>query len=214
MEATIEEYKDLEYKSKVTDDVLVVGTENAEKYQATVSAARERGRKVICTHSDAFHCDEVLASVLLLYTNAYKDSIIVRTRDQAIIDTLDIVCDVGGVYNPPTNRFDHHQKSFTDVWDASKPKYVPIRLSSAGLIYKHFGKEVLANAVKDVWNQEYSEETLDRLYLRFYDSLILEVDAIDNGVSEAEDMRWHMKTGLASRVGRLNSPWNAPPSCN
>ena len=49
---------------------------------------------------------------------------------------------------------------------------------------------------------------------KFYDVIILEVDAIDNGVSEAENMRWHMKTGLASRVGRLNSPWNAPKSCN
>jgi uncharacterized UPF0160 family protein len=40
------------------------------------------------------------------------------------------------------------------------------------------------------------------------------VDAIDNGVSEAETMRWHMKTGLASRVGRMNVAWNAPPTCN
>ena len=194
--------------------MLVIGTENIDLYQTTVATARASGKKIICTHSDAFHCDEVLASVLLLYTNAYKDSIIVRTRDQAIIDTLDIVCDVGSVYNPASSRYDHHQKSFTDVWDASKPKYKPIRLSSAGLIYRHFGKEVLANAVAEVWGQEYSQETLDRLYLSFYDQLIMEVDAIDNGVSEAEDMRWHMKTGLASRVGRLNSPWNAPPSCN
>jgi len=63
---------------------------------------------VICTHSDAFHCDEVLASVMLLYTNAYRHSMIVRTRDQAVIDTLDIVCDVGSVYDPANNRFDHH----------------------------------------------------------------------------------------------------------
>ena len=68
--------------------------------------------------------------------------------------------------------------------------------------------------MKHVWNQELSVETMEKLYLKFYDGLILEVDAIDNGVSEADNMRWHMKTGLASRVGRLNSPWNAPQSCN
>lgn len=202
---TSEEYKDLTYVSKVSNDLLVMGTESKEAFEAEVAKAREHDKKVICTHSDAFHCDEVLASVMLLYTNQYANSIIVRTRDQAIIETLDIVCDVGSVYDPCSNRFDHHQKSFTDVWDISKPKYQKIRLSSAGLIYKHFGKEVLVNAVKQVWNQDLDLETVERLYLRFYDSLILEVDAIDNGVSEADDMRWHMKTGLASRVGRLNS---------
>ena len=88
--------------------MLVIGTENIDNYQAALTTARANGRKIICTHSDAFHCDEVLASVLLLYTNDYKDSIIVRTRDQAIIDTLDIVCDVGSVYNPTANRYDHH----------------------------------------------------------------------------------------------------------
>ena len=202
---TSEEYKDLDYVSKVTNELLVMGTESKEAFEAEVAKAREQSKKVICTHSDAFHCDEVLASVMLLYTNQYANSIIVRTRDQAIIETLDIVCDVGSVYDPSTNRFDHHQKSFTDVWDISRTKYQKIRLSSAGLIYKHFGKEVLINAVKKVWNQDLDAETVDRLYLRFYDSLILEVDAIDNGVSEAEDMRWHMKTGLASRVGRMNT---------
>jgi len=27
-------------------------------------------------------------------------------------------------------------------------------------------------------------------------------------------MKWHMKTGLASRVGRLNVQWNAQPPFN
>ena len=208
------EYVDISYTSHVRDDLLVLGTENKEESLAKVQAARDAGQKVICTHSDAFHCDEVLASVMLLYTDAYRNSMIVRTRDQSVIDTLDIVCDVGSVYDPANNRFDHHQKSFQDVWDASQEKYKAIRLSSAGLIYKHFGKEVLSNAIKEIWQQEYTGDALDRLYLRFYDALIKEVDAIDNGVSEAENMRWHMKTGLASRVGRLNVAWNAPPSCN
>lgn len=86
----------------------MMGTEDAAKTTAAIATAREQGRKIICTHSDAFHCDEVLASVMLLYTDTYQNSMIVRTRDQAVIDTLDIVCDVGGVYDPATNRFDHH----------------------------------------------------------------------------------------------------------
>jgi len=35
---------------------------------------------------------------------------IVRTRDQTVLDTCDIVVDVGGVYDPKKERFDHHQR--------------------------------------------------------------------------------------------------------
>lgn len=38
----------------------------------------------------------------------------------------------------------------------------------------------------------------------------MEVDAIDNGVSEADEMRYYVRSGLSSRVGRLNTNWNAP----
>lgn len=84
------------------------------------------------------------------------------------------------------------------------------KLSSAGLIYRHFGKEVVANAVKQVWGVTLDETKLEKVYKEIYNKLILEVDAIDNGVSEADEMRYHVKSGLASRVGRMNSNWNAP----
>ena len=40
--------------------------------------------------------------------------------------------------------------------------------------------------------------------------MILEVDAIDNGVNPAKDELYWIRTDLSSRVGNLNSPWNAP----
>lgn len=55
-----------------------------------------------------FHSDEVMASFLLLRTNEFKKSIIVRTRDTSILNFLDIVYDVGNVFNLTRNRFDHH----------------------------------------------------------------------------------------------------------
>ena len=116
---------------------------------------------VIGTHSDSFHCDEVLACTMLLYTDKYVNPLIVRTRDQSVLDTLDILVDVGSVYNPETLRFDHHQKSFTDTWwteNDEKNKNRNIRLSSAGLIYRHYGREVIRNAVKSVWGQDLNEE--------------------------------------------------------
>lgn len=48
------------------------------------------------------------------------------------------------------------------------------------------------------------------MYRETYKKLILEVDALDNGVAEADDMRFTVRSGLGSRVARLNSNWNAP----
>ena len=47
-----------------------------------------------------------------------------------------------------------------------------------------------------------------------YKKLILEVDALDNGVSEAPEMKYYISTGLGSRIARTNPEWNAPRSKN
>jgi len=38
------------------------------------------------------------------------------------------------------------------------------KLSSAGLIYKFFGKEIIANVCKSEWNREISEDELNHVY--------------------------------------------------
>ena len=55
-----------------------------------------------------------------------------RTRDPAILETCDIVVDVGGVYDEKAQRFDHHQRGFTEVFGHG----FDTKLSSAGLVYK------------------------------------------------------------------------------
>jgi uncharacterized UPF0160 family protein len=57
----------------------------------------------IGTHNGAFHCDEALACAILTSLPRFSDAEIVRTRDQKVLDTCDIVVDVGGI-------FDHQQK--------------------------------------------------------------------------------------------------------
>ena len=57
---------------------------------------------------------------MLLRTAEYRNAIIVRTRDQEIIDKLDIACDVGGVFDVEKKRFDHHQKTFTETFWSNK----------------------------------------------------------------------------------------------
>lgn len=51
---------------------------------------------------------------------------------EKVLDTLDAVLDVGGVYDPRTDRFDHHQKGFDEILCNG----FTTKLSSAGLVYK------------------------------------------------------------------------------
>lgn len=43
-----------------------------------------------------------------------------------------------------------------------------------------------------------------------YNKLILEIDAKDNGVDVADEVRYHVSTHLGARVGRFNLDWDAP----
>ena len=49
-----------------------------------------------------------------------------------VLDSLDAVIDVGGTYDPSTDRFDHHQKGFSHAFGHG----FTTKLSSAGLVYK------------------------------------------------------------------------------
>ena len=131
-----------------------------------------------------------------------------RTRDEGCFDKFDIVVDVGAVYDAEKKRFDHHQASFEESWTNSEDDIT--KLSSAGLVFKHYGKEIIANAVKDNWGVTLEGATLEKVWKKVYNKLILEVDAQDCGVSEAPKMKYYIKTHLGARIDRLNPEWNAP----
>ena len=86
------------------------------------------------THNGTFHCDEALACFMLRLSKRFFGAQIVRTRDPNLLETLDAVVDVGGVYEPRRHRFDHHQKGFHQVFGHG----FHTKLSSAGLVYKVF----------------------------------------------------------------------------
>lgn len=50
-----------------------------------------------------------MAVSLLKATKEFKGANLVRTRDATKLAECDIVVDVGGVYDPATHRYDHHQ---------------------------------------------------------------------------------------------------------
>jgi uncharacterized UPF0160 family protein len=81
------------------------------------------------------------------------------------------------------------------------------RLSSAGLVYKHFGKEIVAAEL----GRSEEDPVVHTVWLKVYQQFMEAVDGIDNGVNQyvsSEPARYESHTNLSSRVGRLNPNWN------
>lgn len=170
---------------------------------AGATQAKRKMTKRIGTHSGTFHCDEALGCFLLRQTDKFADAEVVRTRDPEVLKDLDAVIDVGGVYNPEANRFDHHQRGFEEVFGHGHS----MKLSSAGLVYKHYGREVVAR----VAGLDPGSGDLEAVYLAVYRSFMEAIDAIDNGINQwdsAAPPRYTNSTHLSARVGQLNPAWN------
>jgi len=171
--------------------------------------------KIIGTHNGSFHCDEVLACFMLSnHTEEFRNAKIIRSRDPKVLEGADIVVDVGAVFDPKRNKFDHHQSSFQETFSSD----FETKLSSAGLIYKYFGREIIADIVRNHSGCEDSksgdtvdEETLSTLHSKCYESFMEGIDGVDNGVAQYDTdsaQRYRISTDLSSRVGALNPWWN------
>ncbi|CAF2058228.1 unnamed protein product [Brassica napus] len=161
--------------------------------------------KKVGTHNGSFHCDEALGCFMIRLSHKFSGADIVRTRDPKILGELDAVLDVGGVYDPDHDRYDHHQKGFEEVFGHG----FNTKLSSAGLVYKHFGKEIIAKEL----NVDQDHPDVLRLFLAVYKSFMEAIDAVDNGINRYDTdqpPRYVNNTHLSSRVGRLNLDWIDP----
>lgn len=83
-------------------------------------------------------------------------------------------------------------------------------MSSAGLIYKQFGKEIIKRISKEVYKQELAQVDVDRIFFKIYNTTMLEIDANDNGVNIAKETVYDIGSNISQRVSLYNSPWNAP----
>ena len=122
---------------------------------------------------------------------------IVRTRDPAELKKCVIVLDVGHVYDFDSGRFDHHQPDFEETLD--EDHRTP--LSSCGLVYKHFGHELLRVTV----GAKLTDEQLETLFFKMYRQFIEHIDGNDNGLLMASvRLNYSPSTMLPGRVGSLN----------
>lgn len=161
-------------------------------------------RPVIVTHSGTFHADEALAVSLLSKLPQLADAELVRTRDPAEIAKGTIVVDVGAEYDAARHRYDHHQRGFSETFDDTHK----IKLSSAGLVWKHFGMDILAAHMQCA----NTDERIPILYKKMYDDFVEAIDGNDNGIAQypgvAEEPAYRSRTDLSSRVGFMNPRWN------
>ncbi|CAE7282352.1 unnamed protein product [Symbiodinium natans] len=156
---------------------------------------------------------EALACWMLRQLPDYAGSEVTRSRERRILAKMDIVVDVGDVYDPAQLRFDHHQRGFFETADgipgaAKGPEEATgrwkTRLSSSGLVYKHFGREIIQQLA------DTDPKSTELIWAEVYDRFIECIDAIDNGVEMCAvgTPRFKDCTGLSARVARLNPRWN------
>lgn len=143
----------------------------------------------IATHSGTFHADDVFAySVLRDALDAFE---FVRTRDMALIDSADIVFDVGGVYDPAQGRYDHHMRDLPRREDRTP-------YSSVGLIWRDYGRKALPRLVPGI-----GEDVLESVWQDIDATFIVVIDQADNGVATAGPSH------LALLVEAFNPTWDS-----
>lgn len=141
---------------------------------------------------------------MLQQTAEFRGAAVVRSRDPKVLDTLPIVVDVGAVYEPARHRYDHHQRGFAETLSPSHT----MKLSSAGLVYKHFGREVIKALAPSI-----ADADVETVYQKVYTGFVEALDGIDNGIAAyPADIAplYKSRTDLSSRVGKLNPDWNEP----
>ena len=74
------------------------------------------------------------------------------------------------------------QRDFTGTMKSLCQKKWDTKLSSAGLVYLHFGRRILQQLLETAEDNP----LIEILYDKVYENFIEEIDAIDNGVDQYE----------------------------
>jgi uncharacterized UPF0160 family protein len=185
-----------------------MSTEDSSPVMKKVKLDDRISTKVIGTHSGTFQADEAMGVWMLRQIPEYRNAQVVRSRDLEVLAKLDIVIDVGAVYDHAVLRYDHHQRDYDERFDEGKSgkEQRCTKLSASGLVYRHYGKDVLKAYYPDL-----SDDSLNLAYNKLYNSLLEALDAIDTGVEmipAGVEKVYSDATGLSRRVSRCNPRWN------
>lgn len=142
--------------------------------------------KIIATHSGKFHADDLfgVATMKLLY----PDAKVIRSRKPDILETADIRIDIGGIDDPATGNFDHHQAGFEKRRDNDIP------YASFGLIWKVYGAQLCGS---------------EDIALKIDERLVQPIDAIDNGIDMCDAYHTIFPFNISHTVAILNPSWTS-----
>ena len=119
--------------------------------------------KRMAVHNGIFHADDVFGVALM--QSIYNDLEIIRTRDEELLKTCDIVSDVGN------GKYDHHH-----VDKIRRENGIPY--CGFGLLWRDFGISYINAKFPDLSNLKEQQEVAEKVDTIF----IQQIDADDNGV--------------------------------
>jgi uncharacterized UPF0160 family protein len=150
---------------------------------------------LVVTHGGKFHADDAWAVAVLKIL--YPDCEIIRTRDTAVIEAADFAVDVGGIWDPATGRFDHHQKGF----DGARPTGVPY--ASAGLVWREYGARCVAALSAAHTGHELPEDTAREMAYAIDADIVQYLDLADVGAAKSAPGGY----GLSAIISGFNPNW-------
>jgi uncharacterized UPF0160 family protein len=150
---------------------------------------------LIVTHSGKFHADDAWAVAVLKIL--FPGAGIVRTRDPAIVEAADFAVDVGGIWDPATGRFDHHQKGFS----ATRQSGVPY--ASAGLVWREYGGRCVAALANQTTGHQLGEDKAREIAYGIDADVVQYLDLSDVGAAKSAPGGY----GLSAVISGYNTNW-------
>jgi uncharacterized UPF0160 family protein len=150
---------------------------------------------LIVTHGGKFHADDAWAVAALHILHPEAD--LVRTREPAIIETADFVVDVGGIWDPATGRFDHHQKGFSGARQSGVP------YASAGLVWRDFGARCVRQLAETHTGRQISDDTAQQIAWAIDADIVQYLDLSDVGAAKNAPGGY----GLSAVISGYNPNW-------
>ncbi len=150
---------------------------------------------IIATHSGKFHADDVWGVAVL--DLVFPGCTLVRTRDPQKIGAADFAVDVGGIWDPASGRFDHHQKGF----DGARPSGVGY--ASAGLVWKEHGARCVARIAETNTGFELTAEQAQQMAHAIDNDLVQYLDMSDTGAARNAPGGY----GLSAVISGFNPTW-------
>lgn len=150
---------------------------------------------IIATHSGKFHADDVWGVAVL--DLVFPDCELVRTRDPQKIREADFAVDVGGIWDPQSGRFDHHQKGFDGARQSG------VIYASAGLVWKEHGARCVAKIAETRAGYEISAEQAQQIAYAIDGDLVQYLDMSDTGAARNAPGGY----GLSAVISGFNPTW-------